>query len=59
MKELGLAGVEIGTSVNDWNLDNRKLLPFFKACEELGAAVFIHPWGMQVDGRMKKYWMPW
>ena len=30
-----------------------------KAAEELGAAIFIHPWDMQLGGRMKKYWLPW
>jgi aminocarboxymuconate-semialdehyde decarboxylase len=30
-----------------------------QACEDLGAAVFVHPWDMQEDGRMAKYWFPW
>lgn len=35
------------------------LLTLFQACEELDAAVFIHPWNMPSDGRMSKYWFPW
>ena len=36
------------------------LLPsYLQAAEELGAAIFVHPWDMQLDGRMKKYWLPW
>lgn len=31
----------------------------FQAAEELGAVVFVHPWDMALDGRMKKYWLPW
>jgi aminocarboxymuconate-semialdehyde decarboxylase len=59
MKELGLKGVQIGTSINNWNLDAPELDPFWKAAEELNAAVFIHPWGMETKGRMEKYWFPW
>lgn len=59
VKELGLAGVEIGTHVNDWNLDDVHLFPFFQAAEQLGAAVFVHPWDMMGKDRMPKYWLPW
>lgn len=27
--------------------------------EELGCSIFVHPWDMQTDGRMAKYWLPW
>ncbi len=59
MGELGLAGVEIGSHVNDWNLSDPALFPFFEACERLGAAVFVHPWDMMGADRMGKYWLPW
>ncbi len=26
---------------------------------EVDMAVFVHPWDMQLDGRMTKYWLPW
>ena len=58
MKELGMAGVEIGSRVNKWNLDEPALEPFWTAAEELGAAVFVHPWDMDKE-RMPKYWLPW
>lgn len=57
--ELGLAGVQIGSHVNDWNLSAPELFPFFAACEELGAALFVHPWDMVGKERMEKYWLPW
>lgn len=57
--ELGLAGVEIGSHVNDWNLDHAALFPVFQAAERLGAAVFVHPWDMLGRERMSKYWLPW
>ncbi|MFN9751771.1 MAG: amidohydrolase family protein [Planctomycetota bacterium] len=59
IRELGLAGVQIGSHVNAWNLSAPELFPFFAACEELGAAVFVHPWDMVGKERMEKYWLPW
>ena len=59
VKELGLAGVEIGSHVNDWNLNAEELFPFFEAAEKLGAAIFVHPWDMMGKDKMNKYWLPW
>lgn len=59
VKELGFPGVQIGSHINEWNLDAPELQPVFAAAEELGATIFVHPWDMQLDGRMKKYWLPW
>ena len=57
--ELGMAGVQIGTHVGDWNLDHPALFPVFATAEQLGAAVFVHPWDMLAPERMAKYWLPW
>src|SRR6266849_7248013 len=59
MKDLGLRGIEIGSHVNDWNLDHPALFPVFEAAQELGAAVFVHPWDMLGKERMSKYWLGW
>lgn len=59
VKELGLAGVQIGSHVNGKNLDAPELFPVFQAAADLGAAVFVHPWDMLAKERMQKYWMPW
>ncbi|MDH3689476.1 MAG: amidohydrolase [Gammaproteobacteria bacterium] len=59
VKELGLAGVQIGSHVNDLNLDHETLFPVFEAAQVLGAAVFVHPWDMVGKERMPKYWLPW
>ncbi len=59
VKELGLSGVQIGSHVNEWNLSEPCLFPVFEAAQELGAAVFVHPWDMLGQERMQKYWLPW
>ena len=57
--DLGLAGVQIGTHVNDWDLDQPDLFPFFARAQDLGAAIFVHPWDMLEPERLKKYWLSW
>jgi aminocarboxymuconate-semialdehyde decarboxylase len=59
MDELGLAGVQIGSHCNEWNLDAPELFPFFEAAAGRGAAVMVHPWDMMGFDSMPKYWMPW
>ncbi len=59
MKELGLPGIEIGSHINEWNLNDEALFPFFEAAQELGAGIFVHPWDMMGTDRMDKYWLPW
>jgi aminocarboxymuconate-semialdehyde decarboxylase len=59
IEQLGLQGVQIGSHVNDWNLDAPELFPFFEAAADLGAAILIHPWDMMGKETMPKYWLPW
>lgn len=59
MLELGLAGVQIGSHVNDLNLDDPHFYPFYEEAEKLGAAIFVHPWDMMAKEKMQKYWLPW
>jgi len=42
VQTLGFAGVEIGSNVCGRPLGDPQFLPFFQACEALGAAVFVH-----------------
>ncbi len=58
-RELHLAGVQIGSHVNDWNLDEPALFPVFEKSQELGVAIFVHPWDMLGPDRMSKYWLAW
>ena len=57
--KIGLRGVEIGSHINDWNLSDEVLFPVFQAAEQLGAAIFVHPWDMMGKSKMEKYWLPW
>jgi aminocarboxymuconate-semialdehyde decarboxylase len=68
VRELGLRGVQIGTHVDanahcnqkdPRNLDDRSLDAVWRAAEEVGAAIFVHPWDMVGKERMQKYWLPW
>ncbi|MFM7053532.1 MAG: amidohydrolase family protein [Bacteroidota bacterium] len=57
--QIGLRGVQIGSHVNNWNLNAPELFPFFAAAEKLGAAIFVHPWEMMGQEKMQRYWLPW
>lgn len=59
VRDLGLAGVQIGSHVNGKNLDEPEIVAVLEAAEALGAAVFVHPWDMLAKERMPRYWLPW
>ncbi len=59
VNDLGLRGIEIGSHINDWNLDDEALFPVYEMAEKLGAAIFVHPWDMMSKEKMPKYWLPW
>ncbi len=58
-KEIGLVGVQIGSNINDKNLSEPEFFPIFQAMEDLGMALFVHPWNMMGQQHMSKYWLPW
>jgi len=59
VKELKMPGLEIGSNINGKNLSEKEFFPFYKAAEELGCALFVHPWEMMGEDQMQKYWLPW
>ena len=59
VRDLGLDGAQIGTHVNGANLDDASLFPVFAAAQDLGAAIFVHPWDMLAPERMRRFWLPW
>jgi len=58
-KEIGLKGIQIGSHVNDRNLDDASLFPIFEAAQDLDMCIFVHPWDMMAKEKMEKYWLPW
>lgn len=58
-REQGLAGVQIGSNVNDRNLDDPELFEVFSACADAGLALLVHPWQMMGREKMSRYWLPW
>lgn len=53
----GLAGVEISSSAGDVELSDERLEPFWARVEELGAIVFLHPFGCSLDERLDRYYL--
>ena len=51
VRDLGMAGVQIGSNVNGRNLGEPEFAEVFAAAEELGACVFVHPWEMLCEPR--------
>lgn len=58
-KTIGISGVQIGSNINDLNLNEERFFPIFEACEKLNMAVLVHPWNMMGQKQMQKYWLPW
>jgi aminocarboxymuconate-semialdehyde decarboxylase len=57
--DLKMPGLEIGTNINGINLGDPRFFPFYKRAEELGCALFVHPWEMMGEQQMQQYWLPW
>lgn len=58
-KKIGLVGVQIGSNINDLNLNEERFFPIFEACEKLDLAILVHPWNMMGQKNMQRYWLPW
>jgi aminocarboxymuconate-semialdehyde decarboxylase len=53
----GLKGVQISASVNEVELSDPALDPFWEVADELGAVVFIHPSGSSLMERLDKFYL--
>jgi aminocarboxymuconate-semialdehyde decarboxylase len=58
-RELGLAGIQIGSNINNLNLSEPQFDPVWEACEALSLCVLVHPWEMMGKNTMERYWLPW
>lgn len=58
-KEIGLSGIQIGSNINDLNLNEERFFPIFEACEKLSMALLVHPWNMMGEKNIQRYWLPW
>lgn len=58
-EECKMPGIQIGSNINDLNLNEEQFFPIFEACEALNMAVMVHPWNMMGQSEMQKYWLPW
>jgi aminocarboxymuconate-semialdehyde decarboxylase len=57
MRALGMRGVEIGTRVEEVDLDDPSLDPFWAAVQQHRAPIFIHPAGTTLGQRVAKYYL--
>ncbi|MBX2945634.1 MAG: amidohydrolase [Cyclobacteriaceae bacterium] len=58
-KKIGLQGIQIGSNINDLNLNEERFFPIFEACERLSMCIMVHPWNMMGQKNMQRYWLPW
>ena len=59
VNELKMPGIEIGSNINQMNLSDASLHPFWEAAEAMGCSIFVHPWEMMGEKDMMPYWLPW
>lgn len=57
VRELGMVGVEIATSVAGAELDDVALQPFWRAAEELDVLVLVHPYASVGSDRLTRYFL--
>lgn len=59
LRDIGIVGIQIGSNINDRNLNEPEFFPIFQACQDLSLAVMVHPWNMMGEADMRRYWLPW
>jgi aminocarboxymuconate-semialdehyde decarboxylase len=55
IRDLGFAGVMVGTNVNGLDWDSEDLFPVLEAARDLGALVFVHPAQRRADPFLPRY----
>jgi len=57
VRDLGLRGAMIATNVDGTDLSDERLTPVWAAAEELGAVLFLHPWGCTLGERLDRSYL--
>jgi len=57
VRELGLKGVELSTTINGLELADPGFDVFWAKAEELGCVVFIHPFGTSLGERLNQFYL--
>jgi len=57
VRELGLRGAMISTQAGHRDLSDPGLTPLWAAAEELGAVLFLHPWGCTLGERLDRSYL--
>jgi aminocarboxymuconate-semialdehyde decarboxylase len=57
VRDLGLRGAMISTNVDGTDLSDERLTPVWAAAEELGAVLFLHPWGCTLGERLDRSYL--
>lgn len=57
VRELGLAGAEIGTSIEGVLLDDPRFEPVWEAADELGVPLFLHPYYVGPRSGYESYYL--
>lgn len=58
-EQLGIRGFEIGSHIEDRNLDHKSFFPLWEAAQDLDVCIFEHPWDMMGQEKMQNYFLPW
>jgi len=59
VKDLKLPGIEIGSNINQVNLNDPRFYPIWEKAQELDCSIFVHPWEMMGSEHVERYWLPW
>lgn len=57
IRRKGFVGVEIGSQIGGRDIADDHFDPFWKMADQLGALVFIHPWGTTMGTRLADHYL--
>jgi aminocarboxymuconate-semialdehyde decarboxylase len=57
MRNRGFKGAQISSLVNGRDIADPCFLPFWSRADELGAVIFIHPWGTTLGTRLSDHYL--